>query len=475
MGLTDGELADIVSELSVVLAAGRLEKINSPAERTAQLVFRARGEERVLCLDFGFSGPVLHLQGKKRPGLPSPPAWVMKCRREIQNRFVREMFKPASDRQVWMRFEQVNRPTRWIVAEMFGRGRMLLLDEEKNILFPLIGPGEIGQAYCAPAPEGVAKERTSRFPPPDPETLACNRAVEEFFLSSHSGRELETRRREVLALVDRASKKITRKIKNLEEDFAKSSLGETWKQFGEAIKRNLSLLHKGQTRVELQDPIDPNAPAIGVELDPSKTPIENMQSYFAKGRRLASARPQIEKRMGQAQKELLEHETARSEMEQAKTIEDLESNLRKMRISTKGAKKEKTRKGPRRPYHSFVSSNGKSIWVGRSAKDNHELTFKAAKGSDLWLHVRDSSGAHVVVVLARDEPVDSETLLDAAMLAVHGSALKNSDRVDVTYALAKNVHPVKGAPPGLVSVAHGKTIHVRMDRERILNLLKSKE
>jgi predicted ribosome quality control (RQC) complex YloA/Tae2 family protein len=133
------------------------------------------------------------------------------------------------------------------------------------------------------------------------------------------------------------------------------------------------------------------------------------------------------------------------------------------------------RPGPRRPYHRYTSTTGRPILVGRSGKDNHALTFQVARGSDLWLHTRDAPGAHVVVPLDKNEECDPQTLMDAAMLAAHGSPLKNDTRVEVTYTLAKNVHPIKGAPPGLVSVARGKTILVRVEPDRLRKLLDSKE
>ena len=53
------------------------------------------------------------------------------------------------------------------------------------------------------------------------------------------------------------------------------------------------------------------------------------------------------------------------------------------------------------PYREFRSSTGAAILVGRGADRNDELTFKVARGNDLWLHTRDVPGAHVVVPLER--------------------------------------------------------------------------
>ena len=72
------------------------------------------------------------------------------------------------------------------------------------------------------------------------------------------------------------------------------------------------------------------------------------------------------------------------------------------------------------------AKTGVPIYVGRGADKNDELTWKIARGNDLWLHTRDVPGAHVVVPLDRGaggaaRAVDAETLVDAATLAAHHS------------------------------------------------------
>jgi predicted ribosome quality control (RQC) complex YloA/Tae2 family protein len=69
---------------------------------------------------------------------------------------------------------------------------------------------------------------------------------------------------------------------------------------------------------------------------------------------------------------------------------------------------------------------------------------------------------------------DQETLLDAATLAVHHSPAREEAQADVTYAPRKLVRKPRGAPPGQVSVAGGKTMRLRMEAERLRRLLASR-
>ncbi len=89
------------------------------------------------------------------------------------------------------------------------------------------------------------------------------------------------------------------------------------------------------------------------------------------------------------------------------------------------------------PYKTFVSRTGRAIWVGRSSSDNDVLTFRLARGNDLWFHAAGISGSHVVVRLGRDESPDQETLLDAATLAAHFSTSAQTNAHKDTAAIAR--------------------------------------
>ena len=104
----------------------------------------------------------------------------------------------------------------------------------------------------------------------------------------------------------------------------------------------------------------------------------------------------------------------------------------------------------RLPYRLFKSQHGEDIRVGKGGKDNHETTFRHARGNDYWLHVRDAPGAHVIVPCpGRGQEPHEETLRDAAALAVHYSRLRGETLVDVSYTQRKNIRPVKGQRLGV--------------------------
>jgi predicted ribosome quality control (RQC) complex YloA/Tae2 family protein len=465
MSLSSQEIDDVVFELSTHLEGARLRKLNAPSSRTCQLVLG----RHVLLLDLTPSRTRLHLIGNKRLAPRTPPAWVMKCRREIEGRFLESIGKDEKERVVRLVFKD-----RILLAELFGsRGRLLLLDENDRVLFALIGRATIGGSYQA-----VKSTRTpaaaSRFSERDPRTLAVNRAVEAHYQES----DFQDLQKELARSVVREKKRLDRRLYKMGEDLDKTTGAGNLARQGEALKVNLHKVKKGQKRISLPDPFDPDGEPVEVNLDPALDAKDNMKRLFTRGKRLSAARPRIEERMRPVREALAAVERLSDGIEKTTSLVELsELEERLVRAGIVRPVKKTAQKKPKRrlSYKVYRSIKGLRILVGRSGRDNNELTFKVAKGSDLWLHARDTPGAHVLVPLGRNQDVDEQTLLDAATLAAASSGQKQDDRVEVTYTQTKNVHPIKGAPPGLVSVAKGRTILVRMEPERLKRLKDSVE
>ncbi len=101
----------------------------------------------------------------------------------------------------------------------------------------------------------------------------------------------------------------------------------------------------------------------------------------------------------------------------------------------------------------FVSPEGMTVLVGRTAGDNDVLTFKLGRPRDFWLHVAGQSGSHVVVLnpegLSR-MPRDTQRF--AAALAARHSKAKRGGRVAVHVTTCAEVSKPRGLPPGKVTL-----------------------
>ena len=109
----------------------------------------------------------------------------------------------------------------------------------------------------------------------------------------------------------------------------------------------------------------------------------------------------------------------------------------------------------------FVSPDGFTVLVGRSAADNDGLSIGLCQPHDFWFHLAGDSGSHVVVRNPdRLERLPRETERFAAGLAAGYSKARNAGRVAVHAARGADVSKRRGQPPGEVELARWKSITV---------------
>jgi predicted ribosome quality control (RQC) complex YloA/Tae2 family protein len=156
----------------------------------------------------------------------------------------------------------------------------------------------------------------------------------------------------------------------------------------------------------------------------------------------------------------IEQCTHMSDIEEIRT--ELEENkILKRKITKKGAKLDK-----RSNYLKYISSEGFEIFVGKNNKQNNDITFKMASKEDLWFHVKDMPGSHVVLRQGNKTPGDL-SILEAAALAAYYSKARNSTKVAVDYTQRKNVKKQHGAKPGMVIYDNYSTVLVDSDERSV--------
>ncbi|QCR21179.1 NFACT RNA binding domain-containing protein [Pontibacter sp. SGAir0037] len=112
------------------------------------------------------------------------------------------------------------------------------------------------------------------------------------------------------------------------------------------------------------------------------------------------------------------------------------------------------------PFRLF-ETEGFKILVGKSAKNNDELTQRHTFKEDIWLHAKDVSGSHVIIKHQAGKTVPATVLEKAAQLAAYYSKRKNDSLCPVIYTPKKWVRKPKGAAPGAVIVEREKVLLVK--------------
>ena len=113
----------------------------------------------------------------------------------------------------------------------------------------------------------------------------------------------------------------------------------------------------------------------------------------------------------------------------------------------------------------FVSPDGMTVLVGKTAEDNDILTLKLAAPRDFWFHVAGDSGSHVVVRNPDNlDRLPRETERYAAALAAGYSKARHGGRVSVHTCRCEDVSKPRGLPAGKVVLERYKNLQVAPER-----------
>jgi predicted ribosome quality control (RQC) complex YloA/Tae2 family protein len=301
---------------------------------------------------------------------------------------------------------------------------------------------------------------------------SMNQAAERYYRKRILHQQIQALKNTLVSSLRARLTKLHKKRDRLREHTTQIEQAEKYQRYGEFITANIYQLKKGMRSAEVIDYYSEGQPHISVALDPKLSPAQNAQRYFKRYTKLKHGKSVTQKRL-QDVDHIIAHleewiffiETAnsfqqlltfRKDLEELKILNQSQSDLPQKHPAF--SKKSDTQK----PFLRMVSSDGFDIYVGKSSKENDLLTQRTAQPEDIWLHVHQAPGSHVLILHRHNlqQPVPDQTLLEAAALAAYYSKFRQASKVDVMYTPRKYVKKPKGAPPGLVTVSQYRTIRV---------------
>ncbi|MBR7060839.1 MAG: NFACT family protein [Eubacterium sp.] len=264
-------------------------------------------------------------------------------------------------------------------------------------------------------------------------------------------------------LQERAVRKAINRQNELEDCKNKEQL----KIYGDLINANLYRLEKGSLFYDLENFYDDNK-IVRIPADPTLTPVQNSQKYYKEYRKKQIAETKLNGFIKEAQEEAAYLESVIDSLSRAQTDSEIsairaelyEAGFLHKRID----KKNKPKKLEPKKY---LSSEGFVIRVGRNNVQNDELTLRMSKNYDLWFHIKDAAGSHVVVTAVKDKPFTDKLIREAAMLAAANSKGASSSNVAIDYTVIKNVHKPNGAKFGMVIYDNYNTEYVTPNEKEL--------
>lgn len=204
----------------------------------------------------------------------------------------------------------------------------------------------------------------------------------------------------------------------------------------------------------------PDESGMEIRLQPPLAPVQQAEQMFKRARKMDRAARILPERLQQVRRDLaylaqleLDLATAanRTEIEAVRGALETSGLAKSPAVARRPAPAPRAVGGPRR----FACPEGFSILVGRNARQNAQLTFKQATPRDLWLHVKEAPGSHVVI-RAGGQPVSPDTLRAAAQLAAFYSQRRGESDVPVIVAEKRHVLSLARGRPGQVRLRQGQ-------------------
>jgi predicted ribosome quality control (RQC) complex YloA/Tae2 family protein len=468
MSLSDAEIASVVAELAPVLLGSAAGKVYLRDEVTLVVEL---GRARLLLAAHPRASR-LHLERDKPAASGPAPPFAMLLRKRLGGQRLASL-APLSpgERVLELRFAPGGER---LVAELTGpHANLFLVGPDGTVGGALRRSGSTtralapGHAYVPPppAPAGARWRGQQRFGAP-PGVEARVAAHYETFLADLERQALRER---AAAALRREIERLGRLERGLTEDLARVTEAAGLRKLGDLLLAHAhELPGRGAASVTVPDDFEDGAP-LTIPIDPALDARQNAARFYRQHKRLTAGRKHVDAR-------LLATRAARAAAEdQLAAIASLGADALRALAPAATPRATPARRraaaAPRLPYREYQSAASDVIWVGRGASDNDALTFRHARGGDLWLHCRDAAGAHVVVPRRTSAPLKDETFLDAATLAAHFSPLGGEAQVDVMVTHVKNLRKPKGAPPGRVFTSDTRTHRVRMEPARVARLL----
>ena len=309
----------------------------------------------------------------------------------------------------------------------------------------------------------ISNENSNSF-----ENLDINYNTDNYYTLKEENNLFVSSRNNLLKIIMANSKKISKKLDNINNKLAECKNMETYRLYGELLTSNLYRINQNENldKIEIENYYDNNN-LITIPLDKTFSVQKNIEKYFKKYNKLKNTLEIVGTQKQEALLEISYIESVLYSIENAKDFNDLNDiyfeisqNISNKLVEPSSSKtiKKKTQE----PSYEFIEFNGYSIYWGKNNIQNSYLTFKFSSRNDIWFHVQKLHGSHVILKINNmDEQIPDEVLYKCAQIAKENSKASTSLNVPVDYCKIKYVKKIPGAKPGMVNFTNYKTIIVK--------------
>jgi len=463
------------------LNGARLQKIQQPTRQELIFVIRNIGETRKFYININpmfFHACFMNAENEKKRFLEipkQPPMFCMLLRKYLESSKIAKIEQPQGERILEFYFETYNELGEKIylclAIELMGKhsnvvlynydtnviiGCMHNVGAEKSSVREIIG----GLPYCYPPKK--QNQILSGFSQLLKLDYSVNESVDNYFADLQLNERIKNLKSKLLISTSAKLKKVNSTLEKLERQSGSQEKADACRKKGDLIMANLYNNKDFSTFIEVMD-YESNS-NLQIALDETKTLKENANQFYKLYNKAKTAHLKTQEMVENLTKEKEYLEQVLYSVDSSECIEDLQEIEEEISFEVNKLT---------RRHAELVSASHKrtqmnnilaqklddfTVYVGKNNRQNDYIVSKLARDEDLWFHVHNCAGSHVLLRVESGQTVTDDVIFECAKYAKEYSSAKLSSKVGVIYTKAKNLKKPSGANLGYVIYKNEKEI-----------------
>lgn len=252
-------------------------------------------------------------------------------------------------------------------------------------------------------------------------------------------------------------KRLKTSLGKLEQQLRKKTSATKFKQYADLIMSNLYNNKDYVKEITVTD--WESGTDIRIPLDKKITLRENAQIYYKK---FSNSKNDKEKLINLIDEDKLYVEYLEQllfSIEVSNNISSLKEILLECRENNLTSNN-KVQEKPKNVEVEKIDINGFEVYIGKNNKQNDKIISKISAPDDIWFHVQNNTGSHILLKVPNDKTPDDKTIFECCKLAKKYSSTANSGKAGVIYTKRKYIKKPPKANLGYVTYKNESEIIV---------------
>ena len=282
------------------------------------------------------------------------------------------------------------------------------------------------------------------------EVASLTSLLEEFYAEKAHAAEIKQLSYDISRVLANVKNRLEKKLYSQRNELLDCEKKDIYRNRGDIITANIYRIPAGAASVTAPDYY--TGEEVTIPLDTRLSASRNAQRLYAKYAKLKRAEEHLTVLIAKGEQELAYVRTVEDALSRARTRKELDEirlELGEVGYMSAPTGKKGAKRMPAGQPFVFTTTDGMRVLVGRNNRQNDHLTASAEK-NDIWFHVKNFAGSHVILCTEGNEPTDRD-YTQAAMLAAYHSSVRGARNAEVDYTRVRYVKKPSGSKPGYVT------------------------